>query len=348
MRRLYIPSVKKVVIEDVPDWEPGENEVQVNISYCGICGSDVHAYKGLHPFVPVPAWPGHEGSGIVSKLGPGAEKSGLAVGDKVTFEPNLVCGECYNCKVGRYNICEKLKVMGCQTKGMLADYFVAPMEKIVKIPNDMSLKDAAMTEPLSVGLHAVRRAGVKVGDHVVIIGAGTIGLSVLQFVKLAGATTILAVDLIEDRLDVARKLGATHVANASILSASEYLEKNPDLMGYEGVDIVFECVGNEPAMNECIKIARKGGKIIVMGVFGKLVNDFNAAWVQDREFNIIGSLMYTMRDVKDTIDAIYKGRVNVEPMITSVLDLDEGAKAFELADKDTKNQLKVMVKVKGD
>lgn len=348
MRRLHIPETAKVVIEHVPDVNPSENEIQVNIAYCGICGSDVHAYKGLHPFVPLPAWPGHESSGIVSKLGPSAEKSGLAVGDKVTFEPNLVCGECYNCKVGRYNICENLKVMGCQTKGMLADYFVAPASKVVKLPRDMSLKDAAMTEPLAVGLHAVRRAGVQVGDHVVIIGAGTIGLSVLQFVKLSGATKILVVDLIEERLDVARKLGATHVVNASILSANEYLEKNPNVMGYEGVDITFECVGNEAAINECLKVARKGGKIVVMGVFGKLVNNFNAAWVQDREFNIIGSLMYTMRDIKDTISAIYKGHVNVEPMITSVVGLDEGAKAFEMADKDIKNQLKVMVKIKGD
>ncbi|MHA1698256.1 MAG: zinc-dependent alcohol dehydrogenase, partial [Promethearchaeota archaeon] len=190
MRRLYIPKEYTVEVRGVPADEPGENEVRVKIAYCGICGSDVHAYKGMHPFIQLPATPGHEGSGIVEKLGPGAEKSGLKVGDKVTFEPNLVCGKCYNCRIGRYNICENLRVMGCQGLGMMQDLFVAPVDKCVKLPSDMPLLDAAMTEPLAVGLHAVRRAEVKVGDHIVIIGAGTIGLSVLQFTKLAGAKTI--------------------------------------------------------------------------------------------------------------------------------------------------------------
>ena len=348
MRRLYVPKEYEVELQEIPADDPGKDEIQVEIAYCGVCGSDVHAYKGLHPFVPVPAMPGHEGSGIIAKLGPGAEDSGLKLGDKVTFEPNLVCGKCYNCKIGRYNICENLRVMGCQSHGMLQDLFNAPKDKVVKIPQDMSLKKAAMTEPLAVGIHAVRRAGVQVGDNVVIIGAGTIGLSVLQFVKLSGAKTILVSDLIDSRLEIAKKLGANHVVNASETQVHKYLEKHPELMGYEGVDIVFECVGVEASMNECLKVARKGAKIIVLGVFGKLVNNFNAAWVQDREFNIIGSLMYTKRDIKDTIDAIYTGKVNVEPMITSVIPLDEGAKAFELADKDAKNQIKVLVEVKGE
>ncbi|MHA1793876.1 MAG: zinc-dependent alcohol dehydrogenase [Promethearchaeota archaeon] len=348
MRRLYLPKKYEVEIQDIPATDPKENEVQVEIAYCGVCGSDVHTYKGLHPFVPLPATPGHEGAGIITKLGPGAEKSGLKVGDKVTFEPNLVCGECYNCKIGRYNICENLRVMGCQSHGMMQDLFTAPVEKVVKLPQDMSLKKAALTEPLAVGLHAVRRSGVQVGDNVVIIGAGTIGLSVLQFVKLAGAKNILVTDLIEKRLELAKKLGATHVVNASELPVHEYLEKNPEIMGFEGVDVVFECVGVEASMNECLKVARKGAKIIVLGVFGKLVNNFNAAWVQDREFNIIGSLMYTMRDITDTMYSIYTGKVNVDLMITAIVDLDDGAKAFELADKDAKNQIKVLIKVKGE
>ncbi|MHA1679798.1 MAG: zinc-dependent alcohol dehydrogenase [Promethearchaeota archaeon] len=348
MKRLYVPKEYTVEIQDIPVDEPGDGEVQVAIAFCGVCGSDVHAYKGLHPFVPVPATPGHEGSGIINKLGPGAGESGLKVGDKVTFEPNLVCNKCYNCRTGRYNICENLRVMGCQSHGMFQDFFNAPVEKVVKIPQDMSLKKAAMTEPLAVGLHAVRRSGVQVGEHVVIIGAGTIGLSVLQFVKLAGAKTILVTDLMNTRLEIAKELGATHVVNASEITVHEYLEKHPEIMGYEGVDVTFECVGVEASMNECLKVARKGGKIIVLGVFGKLVNNFNAAWVQDREFNIIGSLMYTMRDIKDTVDAIYTGKVNVDPMITSIVPLADGGKAFELADKDAKNQIKVLVEVKGE
>ncbi|MBD3186783.1 alcohol dehydrogenase catalytic domain-containing protein [Candidatus Bathyarchaeota archaeon] len=347
MRRLYIPREREVEIQDIPDTEPAEGEIKVKMSYCGICGSDVHAYKGLHPFVPLPATPGHEGSGIVTALGPGAgdSDSRIKVGDKVTFEPNLVCGECHNCRIGRYNICENLKVMGCQSHGMLQDTFVAPAGKVVKLPSDMSLKDAALTEPLAVGLHAVRRSGIQVGFNVAIIGAGTIGLSVLQFAHLSGAGNIIVSDLIDKRLEIAKQLGATHVVNPKEAPLHEYVKNAKDILGDAGIDIVFECVGVEASMNESLKVVRKGGTIMILGVFGKPVNNFNAAWVQDREFNIKGSLMYTMRDIKDTITAIHDGRVKVTPMITSVVPLDDGSKAFEIADEDAANQVKVLVEI---
>jgi len=353
MRQLQIPKPFEVVIGWIPEIEPADNEVQVDIAFCGICGSDVHAYRGLHPFVPTPSLPGHEGAGVISKLGNGAEKWGLNVGDKVTFEPNLSCGSCHNCRTGRYNICQNLKVMGCQvterTKGMMADKFVAPAGKVIKLPPTMSLRNGAMTEPLAVGLHAVRRSGLMVGDHVVIIGAGTIGLSVLQFARLAGAKALLVADFFENRLDVARKLGATHVVNLSNgESVSTYLDHRPEVMGFEGVDLVFECVGVEDSMNESVRVCRKGGTIVVLGVFGKLVNNFNAAWVQDREINIIGSLMYTLRDITDTVEAIYRDTVSVEPMITAVTDLDDGAAAFQLADTQGRNHIKVLLRVKGE
>ncbi|HME53088.1 MAG TPA: alcohol dehydrogenase catalytic domain-containing protein [Candidatus Lokiarchaeia archaeon] len=352
MRQLQIPEPFTVVIGEIPQIEPAENEVQVDIAYCGICGSDIHAYKGKHPFVPTPAYPGHEGAGIISKLGKGAEKYGLKIGDKVTFEPNLNCGTCYNCRRGRYNICLNLKVMGCQmterTKGMMADKFVSPANKVVKLPKDMSLKKAAMTEPLAVGIHAVRRSGIQVGDHVVILGAGTIGLSCLQFAKLAGANILMVADFLPKRLEIAKKLGATHVVDLSKEgSVADYLAKNPQIMGEEGVDIAFECVGVEGSMNDCIKIARKGSTIMVLGVFGDEVNHFNAAWVQDREFNILGSLMYTWRDVTDTVDAIYKNKVNVDAMITNTFDLNDGAAAFDAGDTLAKDNIKVMIKVSG-
>jgi L-iditol 2-dehydrogenase len=353
MRQLQVPRPFEVAIGKIPDIEPAENEVQVDIAFCGICGSDVHAYRGLHPFVPTPAFPGHEGSGYISKLGKGAEAFGLKVGDKVTFEPNLNCGTCHNCRTGRYNICENLKVMGCQmterTKGMMADKFVAPAGKVVRIPPDMSLKKAAMTEPLAVGLHAVRRSGLKVGDHVVILGAGTIGLSVLQFARLAGASVLLVADVFENRLSVAGKLGATHVVDLSKgESVSTYLGRRPAVMGFEGVDVVFECVGVEGSLNESVKVCRKGGTIVVLGVFGKLVNSFNAAWVQDREFDIIGSLMYTLRDITDTVEAIHRGTVSVDEMITRVIDLDQGAEAFQVADQKARDHIKVILVVGGE
>lgn len=228
---------------------------------------------------------------------------------------------------------------------MLQDTFVAPAGKVVKLPSDMSLKDAALTEPLAVGLHAVRRSSIQVGFNVAIIGAGTIGLSVLQFARLSGAGNIIVSDLIDKRLEIAKQLGATHVVNPKEAPLHEYVKNDRDILGDAGIDIVFECVGVEASMNESLKVVRKGGTIMVLGVFGKPVNNFNAAWVQDREFNIKGSLMYTLRDIKDTITAIHDGRVKVAPMITSVVPLDDGSKAFEIADEDAANQVKVLVEI---
>ncbi|MHA2288686.1 MAG: zinc-dependent alcohol dehydrogenase, partial [Promethearchaeota archaeon] len=232
MRRIVIPKAYEAILEEVEEPRPGTAEVCLKISYCGICGSDLHVFKGKHPFVPLPATPGHEFSGIISSIG--GSVSGFKVGDRVTVEPSLVCGKCYNCKIGRYNICNELRVMGCQGDGAMADYLVVPADKLILIPDNLSLKHATLVEPLAVGVHATNKCGNLLNKNVVIIGAGMIGLSVLICVVKAGAERIIVTDLSDERLELAEKLGSTQIINASKTNSVEkILGEQP----YEGIDV---------------------------------------------------------------------------------------------------------------
>jgi 2-desacetyl-2-hydroxyethyl bacteriochlorophyllide A dehydrogenase len=313
----------------------------MKIAYSGICGSDLHASVGEHPFVPLPATPGHEFSGWVEECGEGV--TGFKKGDRVTAEPNLVCGECYLCRIGRYNICEHLRVMGCQGDGAMADYFLLPAAKTVPIPDALSLKHAALVEPLAVGVHAVRRAGDLFGQNVVIVGAGTIGLMVLACVVEAGARSVVVTDLNESRLALAKLMGATETINAGQVDAvQEILAERP----YEGIDVVFECVGIELSLRNALDLARKGGKVIVVGVFGHETK-VKAANIQDRETEVIGTLMYVMRDIQDAIRLLAQNKLPADQIISAVFPLDQCNEAFAEA-RNTQKNIKVLFEINGE
>ena len=338
MRRIVIPKANKASLEDVGKPEPGFDEICLKVAYCGICGSDLHAFKGEHPFVPLPATPGHEFSGVISSIGESVSK--FKVGDRVTVEPSLVCGKCYNCKIGRYNICEELRVMGCQGDGAMSDYLVVPVDKVIPIPNTLSLKHATLVEPLAVGVHAVKKGGNLFNKNVVIIGAGMIGLAVLVCVVKAGAERIIVTDLSEERLELAKKLGATQIINVSKKNPVEkILEEQP----YEGIDFVFECVGVETSIRNAMDLIRKGGRVVVVGVFGNEVR-VNMANVQDREQEIVGSLMYTRRDYTEAVQMIANSSFSPDLFITAIFPLEKAEEAFHEA-LNTQKNLKVTFEV---
>ncbi len=337
MRRVKLTDPKKAVVEEVPIPEPGPKEVLMKIAYCGICGSDLHASIGKHPFVPLPATPGHEFSGWVEKVGSDVE--GFEKGDRVTAEPNLVCGECYNCKVGRYNICENLRVMGCQGDGAMADYFLLPAEKTVPIPKELSLKHASLVEPVAVGVHACHRSGDLLGKNVAIVGAGMIGLGVLASVLKAGANKIWVSDLADDRLEIAKKMGADRVINAK----QNFVAIAREEAGFEGIDVAFECVGIGAALRTSMALIRKGGKVIVMGVYGDQAT-INAANLQDQEMELVGTLMYTMRDVKEAITLLAEDELPADDIIGKVFPIESANDAFEYA-RENKQAIKVVLEI---
>ncbi|TXT63382.1 MAG: alcohol dehydrogenase [Promethearchaeota archaeon] len=338
MRRVVIQKPNKIVIKEPKMPEPEPSEILLEIAYCGICGSDLHAFQGKHPFIPLPATPGHEFSAIIEQVG--KEVSNFKKGDRVTVEPSLTCGECYNCRIGRYNICENLRVMGCQGDGAMADYLIVPSEKVIPIPDDLSLLDAVLSEPIAVGVHAAKKAGVLLNKNVVIIGSGMIGLSVLANVVKGGAENITVIDLSDSRLKKAEILGATQTINATKTDAMEEMKQNQP---YEGIDVVFECVGVEQSIRDAIEIVRKGGKIIVVGVFGE-ETEVQMAYVQDRELELIGSLMYIRRDFTEAVKMLANKEISPELFISKIIPLKKAQQAFEQAFNKEEN-LKIILEI---
>ncbi len=319
--RTLISNPHKIAWVDAPEPSAKPGQVLLKPSAVGICGSDLHVFEGQHPFVSYPVYPGHEVAARVIEVGSGVDASWK--GALVALEPSITCGHCEACRSGHYNICENLKVMGFQTPGAMGDYFAVAPQYLHRLPENMEAEVGAMIEPLAVATHAVALTQVQ-GRKVGVLGAGTIGLLVAQTAKAYGAASVEIMDLLESRRKVAQALG---------LEA-----KGPDNAKY---DVIFECVGVEKALESAIQGIRKGGNIIVLGVYGKPTT-ITAGLIQDREIGIKGSLMYTYRDYQEAIRLLSNGQVMVKPLITHHFALSEVEKAFAAA-LEREKALKVML-----
>lgn len=339
MIKARLVGVRNIRIVEEPKPVAPEGYVLVKVTYAGVCGSDMHAFLGEHPFVKPPIAFGHECAGIVAD----DANPRFTKGEKVVLEPNVVCGECYNCKRGRYNLCSNLEVIGCVgVDGGYAEYIAVHESRLARVPLRWDLKRAVMVEPAAVCVHAVKQGQVKYGDKVVVIGAGTIGLLAAQSTLAAGASEVIISDPIDSRLGLAKQLGITHEVNPLKVSLRDVIwEKFP-----EGADVIFDGVANETTINQCIETARKGTKIVVLGVPTGMVN-VNLAFVQDRELELVGTLMYTREDYNRTIEWIDSGVLKVDELITDVLPLIKAHEALEKAISRTSNSIKVLLDCQG-
>jgi len=338
MLQAKLVDSEKIKLENVPIHNLKKEEVLIKIKTCGICGSDIHAYKGKHPFVHPPIVLGHEFSGIIYRLG--SEVNSLKEGNRVTVEPNIACGKCYNCLNGRYNICYNLKVIGCVGhNGAFAEYIAVPKDKIIKLPDEVSFEDAALVEPTAVAVHAVRKSEQKIGDKILILGAGTIGLLVLQVAKLAGAGEVIITDIRDYRLKKAKEFGADEVLNPINEDIFSYIKNN---YGSDGIDLIYDCVAIEETCSQSIRIARKGTKIIIVGVSEGSIN-VNLAYVQDRELELIGTLMYTKKDFYTALEFIRRQKIQVSPLVTRKFKLREIEKAFQFLMKEKGEFFKILI-----
>ncbi|MBL8930750.1 MAG: alcohol dehydrogenase catalytic domain-containing protein [Kineosporiaceae bacterium] len=334
MRRVVVSRQGiEVVRAQVPTPLPGQ--VQVRSVAVGICGSDTHAAHGRHPFIPMPYHPGHEVIGVVSALGEGVTT--VAVGDRVTVEPDLPCWSCKMCTSGRQNLCENLQFFGCGwEQGGMADYFTVPANRLHAIPDGMDDRTAALIEPLSTPVHAVRIAGDVAGRAVVILGAGTIGLLVLAVVRAHGAGRVVVTDVLAAKRDRARQLGADAVVDAA---ASDAADQVRSALG-ESADVVFDCVAVEPTVRQAIMMASKGGTVVVVGVPAADVS-VPLAIVQDHQVRIQGSATYLPEDYAESIALLASGAVPVEQIVTRIRPVEEVAAAFE--DSVSGEQIKVLI-----
>jgi len=340
MRRVRLVSAKHVVLEEFSPEEPKEGQVRLRVKFCGICGSDLHAYFNKHPFIKLPGVPGHECSAVIEKLGPGVVN--LKDEQRVTLIPQLACGECYNCRNGRYNICERLRVIGAQADGAMSELFNVESKLVVPLPDEISLEEAALVEPLAVAVRAVKAAGSLLGKNVVVLGSGPVGLFIIQVAKVAGASTVLATDIFDSRLKLAKELGADHVVNSRRVELTK--EKLRSFFLGERVGVVFEAVGVESTIRQAINIVGKGGLIVVVGVFGEETR-VNMGLVQDREITVKGSLMYLHEDFYDALSLIIRGSVKAKPLITHTFNMDQVEEAFNTAAISKENAIKVLLKI---
>lgn len=338
MKQVVLCAPEDVRLIEVPRPVPGPDELLVAVARVGICGSDLHAYHGRHPFIQLPVVPGHEFAGTVVEVG--AEVCDYAPGQRVTVEPSLVCGVCYNCTHGRYNICEELRVIGCQSAGAMAEYLTVPATKILPLPDPVTWDQAAMAEPLAVAVHAIRVAKLLPKANVLILGAGTIGLLTLQVAKTMGADRVMITDLLQERLDLALQLGADEVVNPGMTDLAMALE---EAFGPRRADVIIECVGVAATARDAIRVARKGTRIVVAGVFEEEV-PVNLGLVQDRELELVGTLMYVNDDFSTALEMLQDGRVKVEPLITQRFPLHQAAAAFATAD-NREGALKILIEV---
>ncbi len=331
------PGQIEFVIAPIPT--PKEDEVLVKIMRIGVCGSDIHVYHGKHPFTKYPVTQGHEVSGQVVAFG--GAVTGLSVGQKVTIEPQVFCGECYPCRHGKYNLCENLKVMGFQTTGTASEYVAVPSSKVTPLPRSMSYDEGAMIEPLAVTVHAANRAGDLTGLKVAILGAGPIGILLAQSVKAMGAQRVLITDISEYRLEVARRCGVDAAVHTQEVDFNKALI---DAFGPDKADVIYDCAGNDITINQAIRCARKGSKLILVAVFADMAHA-DLAVLNDHELDLDTTMMYRHEDYVKAIELVERGKVRLDMLMSRHFAFRDYLAAYQYIDANRETVMKVLIDV---
>jgi L-iditol 2-dehydrogenase len=343
MKALLLTAPSKLEYVDFSDPKPAEDEVVVRVRACGICGSDIHGWDGSSGRRNPPLIMGHEASGEVVSTGPRVTK--WRAGDRVTFDSTIYCGACRFCREGQVNLCENRRVVGVspaeyKQHGAFAERLSVPEHILYRLPDTLPFVQAAMVEPVSIAVHAVQRTKIPPGSTAVVVGSGMIGLLVIQALRWAGAKNVVAVDLADNRLQLARQLGATHTINSGTADAAAEVARITDGLGAE---TSFEVVGFTATQNLALAVLKRGGTCVLVGNLSPKTQDFPLQSVVTKELSIIGSCA-SAGEYPLCLDLIAKGIINVQPMIETVAPLSEGAAWFtKLSAKDGGRYMKVIL-----
>jgi L-iditol 2-dehydrogenase len=341
MHALVLSEYKKLGIEDRPVPVCGPRDVLIQVAACGICGSDVHGYDGSTGRRAPPIVMGHEAAGVVAAVG--TEVADIAPGDRVTFDSTVYCAKCEFCLRGEVNLCEDREVVGVscgdyRRAGAFAEYIAVPEYIVYKLLPSLSFADAAMLEAVSVALHAVKLSQIAGGETALVIGAGMIGLLVLQAARAAGCPRVLVADVDTTRLAMAAKLGAAETLDASKADvAGEVLR----LTGGRGVDVVLEAVGRPETVAAAIDCVRKGGTVTLIGNIAPQVN-LPLQKVVTRQIRLQGSCA-SAGEYPEAMELVSSGRIKVAPMISAVAPLRDGPQWFERLYAHEPNLMKVIL-----
>ena len=345
MKALLLSDYSRLDVVEVPMPRPGPEEVLVKVQACGICGSDVHGYDGSSGRRLPPLVMGHEASGVVAAAG--ANVTDLSEGEHVTFDSTVYCGKCPYCQRGEVNLCEFREVLGVATPdfkrhGAFAEYIVVPRRIVHSLPDDLPFSDAAMVEPLSVAVHAVKLSEVPANGTALIVGAGMIGLLVLQALWEAGCASVIVSDVDDTRLQLAKDLGATVAINAKAADTVAEVRRHTSDMG---VDVALEAVGSTPTIRTAIESVRRGGTVTLIGNIAPTV-EIPLQVIVSRQIRLQGTAA-SAGEYPECIDMLARGKVNLKPLISMVAPLEEGAQWFERLHAREANLMKVILKPGG-
>lgn len=327
MKALLLTAYRQLELAELPRPEIGATDVLVRVAACGICGSDVHGYDGSTGRRIPPLVMGHEAAGIVEAIGAGVTR--FKPGDRVTFDSTIYCGDCDYCRAGRNNLCDRREVLGVscgdyRRYGAFAEFVAVPERIMYALPEAVPLEHAALIEAVSVAVHAVSLAPMTSDDDVIVVGAGMIGLLVIQALRNAGCGRIVAVDIDDDRLALAKRLGASLTFNAA---KGDAVEQILAATGGRGAAAALEVVGTTATIDTAVRGVRKGGSITLVGNLAPKA-EIPLQMVVNRELVLRGSCA-SNGEYPECIDLLARGAIDVRPLVSACISLDEAPQWFE-------------------
>ena len=342
MKALILTDASRLVLQDIPIPEYADDEVLVRIKAVAICGSDVHGFDGSSGRRIPPLVMGHEAAGVIEKVGSRVKK--YKVGDRVTFDSTVYCGECEYCRRGLINLCSNRTILGVSCTdyrryGCMAEYCNIPERILYKLPDDVSFEMGAMVEPLSIGFHAVSITPIMVGDTALVLGAGTIGQMVIKTLKNSNAARIIVSDLDESKLEIAYESGATHCFGKGVDIVKEVL----NLTAGVGADVSFEAVGIPSTIVNAVNATKKNGNITLIGNVTPQVQ-IPLQELIGKQLTLRGSAA-SCGEYPRCLEAIADGRINLDNIISRVAPLEEGQKWFDKLYKSEPGLMKVVLTI---
>ena len=328
------PGAMKIVELEQP--RPGKEDVLLKIKYVGFCGSDLSTYAGKNPLIQYPRIPGHEISAVIEAVGADVPEK-YQPGSTVTVVPYTHCGQCSSCKQKRFNACRYNQTLGVQRDGAMAEYIVVPWQKVL-VDNDLSAVQLALVEPMTVGFHAIDNGKVTDLDTVMVLGCGMIGSGAIVRANLRGAT-VIAVDIDDQKLEVAKVLGASHVINSKTQNLHEELEK---LTGGDGPSVVIEAAGNPITYKAAIEEVGFAGRVVCIGYAGVDVAFPTKLWVQ-KELEIMGSRNANPSDFEAVIKYLKNSKLDEKLLVSKVVKVDQASDAMQKWSDNPGEILKILV-----
>lgn len=341
MKALLLRAYKNLEMVELPVPPVAEHDVLIKVKACGICGSDVHGYDGSTGRRIPPIVMGHEAAGEI--VATGGDVQGWNVGDRVTFDSTIYCGKCVYCRKGLVNLCNNRRVLGVscadyRQDGAFADYVAVPEHILYRLPDEMSFARAALVEPVSIAFHAVNITPITINDTAVVVGAGMIGLLVIQTLRLAGCGTIIALDTDSERLQIASQFGADHCWLSDKQAAQRVLE----VTGGLGAELAFDAVGINASFHTALACLAKNGALTLIGNLSPRI-ELPLQDVVTRQITLRGSCA-SSGEYGACLDMIARKAINVDPIISAVAPLEEGPTWFDRLYNKEGNLLKVVLK----